>query len=192
MQRIAAVWHVSPQKLVGVLFALLLAAAMAVGSGANFTTSSSNLGNAVTAGKLTMTNSQGGAIFTFNPMRPDDPAQSGTIQLSNTGDGPGAVKLTMTGLTDTNVANPASKLSTKLHMVVREYSDNTYSTPVNTAYDGLVSAFPAAGADAGTWNAGSTHYFKFSIDWPGTAAGGDNPFQGASSTMDFKWGMVQA
>ena len=37
MQRFAAVWHASPQKMVGVLFALLLAAMMAVGSGAAWT-----------------------------------------------------------------------------------------------------------------------------------------------------------
>jgi hypothetical protein len=192
MQRIAAVWHASPQKLVGVLFALLLAAAMAVGSGANFTTSSSNLGNAVTAGKLTMSNSKSGAIFTVNPMRPDDPAQSGTIQLSNTGDGPGAVTLTMPGLTDSSATNP---LSTKLNLKVEEFTDNTYTTSAGVKYDNLVSAFPGAGVALGTWQssgASQTHYYKFSITWPGTANGGDNAFQGTSSSMDFKWSMVQA
>src|SRR5690349_4689919 len=115
MQRIAAVWHASPQKMVGVLFALLLAAAMAVGSGANFTTSSANPGNYVTAGKLTMSNSKANsAIFQISPFRPDDPAQTGTVSLANTGDGNGATTLTMSNLTDTNAANPTSLLSTKL------------------------------------------------------------------------------
>jgi spore coat-associated protein N len=193
MQRIAAVWHASPQKLVGVLFALLLAAAMAVGSGANFTTSSSNLGNAVTAGKLTMSNSKDpGAIFTVNPMRPDDPAQSGTVQLANTGDGPGAVTLTMPGLTDSSAANP---LSTKLNLKVEEFTDNTYTTSAGVKYNNVVSSFPAAGVTLGTWQssgASQTHFYKFSITWPGTANGGDNAFQGTSSSMDFKWSMVQA
>jgi spore coat-associated protein N len=195
MQRVAAVWHASPQKMVGVLFALLLAAAMAVGSGANFTTSSSNVGNMVTAGKLSMSNSKSGAIFTVNPMRPDDPAQSGTVQLSNTGDGPGAVTLTMANLVDTNTVNPASLLSTKLNLKVDEYTDATYSTLVGNKYNGLVSVFPGAGVGLGTWaasGASQTHYYKFSITWPGTANGGDNAFQGATSKMDFNWSMVQA
>ena len=55
MQRFAAVWHASPQKMVGVLFALLLAAMMAVGSGANFNSTSANPGNVVTAGNLDST-----------------------------------------------------------------------------------------------------------------------------------------
>src|SRR3954454_15082289 len=146
-QRIAAVWHASPQKMVGVLFALLLAAAMAVGSGANFTTSSSNVGNMVTAGKLSLSNSKSGAIFTVNPMRPDDAAQTGTVQLANTGDGPGAVTLNLSSLVDTNTVNPGSLLSTKLNLKVDECTDLTCATTVATKYNGLVSAFPGAGVN---------------------------------------------
>ena len=58
MQRFAPVWHASPQKMVGVLFALLLAAMMAVGSGANFNSTSANPGNVVTAGNLKHTNTR--------------------------------------------------------------------------------------------------------------------------------------
>jgi spore coat-associated protein N len=193
MQRIAAVWHASPQKMVGVLFALLLAAAMAVGSGANFTTSSANPGNYVTAGKLTMSNSKANsAIFQISPFRPDDPAQTGSVSLANTGDGNGATTLTMSNLADTNAANPTSLLSTKLNLKVEEFSDAAMTTLVATRYNGLVSAFPSAGVSVGTWTPGVTHYFKFSITWPGTANGGDNVFQGANSSMDFNWNMVQA
>src|SRR3954471_11216349 len=184
MQRIAAVWHASPQKMVGVLFALLLAAAMAVGSGANFTTSSSNVVNMVTAGKLSLSNSKSGAIFTVNPMRPDDAAQTGTVQLANTGDGPGAVTLNLSSLVDTNTVNPGSLLSTKLNLKVDECTDLTCATTVATKYNGLVSAFPGAGVNLGTWQssgASQTHYYRFSITWPGTGNGGDNAFQGATS-----------
>jgi len=194
MQRIAAVWHASPQKMVGVLFALLLAAAMAVGSGANFTASSANPGNYVTAGKLTMSNSKAGAaIFQIDPMRPGDPAQTGTVTVANTGNGPGATTLTMANLTDTNTANPGSNLSTKLNLKIDEYSDAAMTTLVANRYDGVVSAFPNAGVSVGTWSGGSTHYFKFSITWPdGGVAGGENVFQGAKSQMDFNWSMIQA
>ena len=61
MQRFAAVWHASPQKMVGILFALLLAAMMAVGSGANFNSTSANPGNVVTAGNLARTRTTGAA-----------------------------------------------------------------------------------------------------------------------------------
>jgi hypothetical protein len=191
MQRIAAVWHASPQKMVGVLFALLLAATMAVGSGANFTTSSANPGNFVTAGKLTMSNSKADtAIFQINPFRPDDPAQGGDVSLANTGDGDGATKLVMSNLADTNAANPTSLLSTKLNLKIEEF-DSAYATSAGVKYNGPVSAFPSAGLGLGTWAPGVTHYYRFSVTWPGTANGGDNAFQGAKSTMDFTWNMVQ-
>jgi hypothetical protein len=50
MQRAAVLWRASPGRLVAALFALMLAAAMAVGPGANFNSTSSNVGNVVTAG----------------------------------------------------------------------------------------------------------------------------------------------
>ena len=85
MQRFAAVWHASPQKMVGILFALLLAAMMAVGSGANFNSTSANPGNVVTAGNLQHTNQTGAA-----PDRRQDQAGrdqlAGTVTITNTGD----------------------------------------------------------------------------------------------------------
>jgi hypothetical protein len=46
MQRAAVLWRASPGRLVAALFALMLA----VGPGANFNSTSSNVGNVVTAG----------------------------------------------------------------------------------------------------------------------------------------------
>ena len=64
MQRITALWHDSPLKLVSALFVLSLAAMMAVASGASFTSTSANAGNIVTAGNLTHSNSKApGAIL---------------------------------------------------------------------------------------------------------------------------------
>jgi len=53
MNRISALWHASPLKLVGALFALSLAAMMGVASGADFTSQTANAGNVVAAGNLT-------------------------------------------------------------------------------------------------------------------------------------------
>ena len=73
MQRFAAVWHASPQKMVGVLFALLLAAMMAVGSGANFNSTSANPGNVVTAGNLSHINSKDtAALLTVTKIKPGE------------------------------------------------------------------------------------------------------------------------
>ena len=57
MQRVSALWQASPRKLVGALFVLMLAAMMAVASGASFTSTSANVGNIVTAGTLEHSNS---------------------------------------------------------------------------------------------------------------------------------------
>ena len=84
MQRFAAVWHASPQKMVGVLFALLLAAMMAVGSGANFNSTSANPGNVVTAGNLKHTNT--GALANIDKIKPGETRALGTVTISNTGD----------------------------------------------------------------------------------------------------------
>ncbi len=84
MQRFAAVWHASPQKMVGVLFALLLAAMMAVGSGANFNSTSANPGNVVTAGNLKHTNT--GALLTVDKIKPGETKAAGTVTIQNTGD----------------------------------------------------------------------------------------------------------
>ena len=80
MQRFAAVWHASPQKMVGILFALLLAAMMAVGSGANFNSTSANAGNVVTAGNLSTPPGTNGAFLSIDKIKPGE-TKSGTITI---------------------------------------------------------------------------------------------------------------
>src|SRR4051812_39534452 len=99
MQRVAAVWHASPQKMVGVLFALLLAAAMAVGSGANFTSQTVNSGNLVAAGTLKAVGPNA-AILNVNTLRPTE-SVSGEATIQNTGNTRGAFTVTGKNLVDT-------------------------------------------------------------------------------------------
>ena len=61
MQRVSALWQASPRKLVGALFILMMVAMMAVASGASFTSTSANVGNIVTAGTLTHSNTTANA-----------------------------------------------------------------------------------------------------------------------------------
>ena len=73
MQRVTALWQASPNKIVGALFALALAAMMAVASGASFTSTSANVGNIVTAGNLSHSNSKAdGMILDVDELIPGD------------------------------------------------------------------------------------------------------------------------
>ena len=83
MQRAAVLWRASPARLVVALFALMLAAVMAVGTGANFNSTSANLDNVVTAGIISHDNN--GSSLSITKLMPGTP-QSGDIQLTNTGD----------------------------------------------------------------------------------------------------------
>src|SRR5215218_3833474 len=155
MQRFAAVWHASPQKMVGVLFALLLAAMMAVGSGANFNSTSANPGNVVTAGTLSHTNSKpGAALLTVSKLKPGE-SKTGTVQLTNTGNVDGVFSLARTMVSDSTgdvtPSNPTSNpFAAHLNLKV---VDVTTSTQVEV-YDGLLSAMNGAKA-AGTISPGA-------------------------------------
>lgn len=74
-------------KILIAIAALLIALVAVVGSGAWFTSVSSNPGNAFTAGILTHTNSDDGTFFmTLSDIVPDDTVtHSGTVTLTNTG-----------------------------------------------------------------------------------------------------------
>jgi spore coat-associated protein N len=189
MQRVAAVWHASPARLVGVLFALLLAAAMAVGSGANFTSSSANAGNLVTAGTLKVSGPSG-AILNVTKIRPGE-TQTGEATVSNTGDTAGAFTLSMAGLSDTPGTAGGPNLSGKVTLKVEELT-GPGGSPVAGApvYNGLLNAFSSAGI--GTWNGGVSKTYRFTITFPNGTAAVDNPYQGAQSSMTFNWDAVQA
>src|SRR5881398_490363 len=117
MKRIAAVWHASPQKLVGVLFVLLLAATMAVGSGANFNSTSANPGNLITAGTLSHDNNKTGALLTVAKLRPGQTDSTGTVTLTNTGDVDGVFSLSKTVVND-SLSSTSTPFASKLRLKV--------------------------------------------------------------------------
>ncbi len=185
MQRVSALWQASPRKLVGALAVLMLAAMMAVASGASFTATSANAGNIVTAGTLSHGNSQSGAILSVDNLMPGDSAV-GTVTLSNTGDGAGVFSLTKS-----NVANsdPAHPFSEKLDLLVQDVSD---ATPV-TMYSGKLGAMGVR--PAGTIAAGSSREYRFTVTFPdgGLPSGpdaGDNLYKNDSVTVDYNWESV--
>src|SRR5215213_7878781 len=140
MQRFAAVWHASPQKLVGVLFALLLAAMMAVGSGANFNSTSANPGNVVTAGNLMHDNKKdGSAVLTADKFR-RVLFKTGTAATENTGDIDGVFSIARTIVEDTTGAlTPSNPFAAHLNLKVENVT-----TGAPALYDGLLSGMTGA------------------------------------------------
>jgi len=187
MQRISALWQASPNKVVGALFALALAAMMAVASGASFTSTSANVGNIVTAGNLSHENSKAGAmILDVDKLVPGGPAGTGTVTITNDGDVKGLFTLSKDSVVDSDTANP---LSAKLDLVVEDVTD---ATPVEM-YNGKLGAM--TDTDMGEIAAGASRDYQFSVSFPdgGTPSGpttGDNAYKGDNVTVDYHWESV--
>lgn len=174
MQRAAVLWRASPGRLVAALFVLMLAAVMAVGSGANFNSTSSNLDNVVTAGVIKHTNTS--ASLSITKLMPGI-AKSGTIALDNTGDNAAHSYLKVTDINDTSV--PGGQLSPALDVTI-EVNGVPTGPAVKLASIGTV--------DLGAWVAGGHRDVKFTFLLPDTGTNGsDNIFQGSSVTADFNW-----
>ena len=186
MNRITALWRSSPRTLLLGLGTIGLAAAVTVGSGADFTSASANPANVFTAGSMTHYNSKAGAaILTASLMRPGDTA-SGTVDIQNTGSLSGNFSLAKTA---TDVAAPS--FSNKLTVVITDTGDPAclVSCPAPVVvYSGVVGAM---GTQAlGTFAAGATHRYSFVVTFPNTGApgaGADNAYQNASTTVVYNW-----
>ena len=182
MQRVSALWQASPRKVVGALFILMLAAMMAVASGASFTSTTPNVGNVVAAGVMKIdTDKSGGAILDVHGLVPGH-NDHGTVTLSNTGDAAGVLTLTKS-----NVSNSGPALSSKLDLVITDNSDGS------TVYSGKLGNMPASPAGTIAKGASKTYDFKVSFPDGGLPAGptsGDNAYQSASTSVDFAWDAV--
>ena len=179
MQRFAAVWHASPQKMVGVLFALLLAAMMAVGSGANFNSTSANVGNIVTAGNLKHTNT--GALANVSKIKPGETRALGTVTLSNTGDLTGPLSLANTVTNDSTAGAPINKpFADKLKIKLVDQGTGS------TVYNDLVSSMGTLAL--GPLAAGASRTYAVSVEFPdGGGSGADNDYKAATLTVDLNW-----
>jgi hypothetical protein len=183
MQRFAAVWHASPQKLVGVLFVLLLAAMMAVGSGANFNSRSANPGNVVTAGNLMHINHKDdSAVLDVDLIKPGE-ERTGTVDIENTGDIDGVFSIARTITTDTT--GPSNPFAAHLNLKVENVT-----TGAPALYDGLLSAMNGTlGSDVIA--PGDTNTYRFTVEFvDGGPNGADNAFKSARVEADFDWEAV--
>lgn len=190
MQRITALWHDSPLKLVSALFVLSLAAMMAVASGASFTSTSANAGNIVTAGNLSHSNSKApGAILSVSGLKPGQ-SDSGTVDITNTGDVAGVFSLSRSGLSNSDPSNP---LGGKLDLVIEDLGDPAAPSAPVVKYSGKLGPMPVTSLS--TYGPGESHRYKFTVTFPdgGVPAGpnsGDNAYKGDNVTVNYNWESV--
>ena len=102
-----------PRLALGALLTLLLAAGAVVGSGADFTASSANPANTFASGTLSIVNEKEGvAVLSASGIRPGDPAQTGTVDIQNSGSLSGTFTLVRGTLTNSDSTNPLARSST--------------------------------------------------------------------------------
>jgi spore coat-associated protein N len=166
----------SAKKILAPLAVLLAAGALAVGSGATFTSASSNTISSVTAGTLTQSNSKAGqAIFELTDIKPGD-VVNGSLTLTNTGTLPARFSLT-----ETSSANGFS-------------ADNLNLTITNTTtgarvYDGTFGGLvDGAKQDLGAFGPGAANTYLFTVSLDAGTGNGD---QGKTAGAIYTWDAVQ-
>jgi spore coat-associated protein N len=176
MKRVSALWQASPRKVVGALFILMLAAMMAVASGASFTSTTPNVGNVVAAGVMKIdTNKNGGAILDVHGLVPGH-SDHGTVTLTNSGDADGVLTLSKS-----NVVNTGAPLSSKVDLVITDLSDGS------TVYSGKLGSM--GNRPAGSIAKGASKTYDFQVSFPEGGAA-DNAYQGATTSVDYAWDAV--
>lgn len=167
-------------KILVPLATALVAGAIAVGSGATFTSQSANSGNAYTAGTLTQSNDVTGALFNLTNLKPGDTV-SKTVTIKNTGSLPASFSLSGTA------TNGFS--ADMLSFNVKEGSTAlvTQSSLGATAAVSLPSASVAVPAIK-AWAPGETHTYTFTVALSALAPNTD---QGKTASAAFTWDAIQ-
>jgi spore coat-associated protein N len=176
-----------PRLALGALLTLLLAAGAVAGSGADFTASSANPSNTFASGTLTIGNSKEGlAVLSASNLRPGETAQSGDVDIENTGSLSGTFTLATGTVTNSDVANP---LAGKLNLTVVDCGTFAGTTAPTCGdgddvdkYSGTVAAMGTTAL--GSYAAGAKHRYRFSVALD-TSAG--NAYQGGTATVPFNF-----
>ena len=153
------------------------AGALAVGSGATFSSTTGNTASAVTTGTLTQANSKAGAaIFSLTNMKPGDSVY-GTVTITNSG----SLKAVMS-LVETAGANGFSSAALLQETIV----DVTNASAPVSVYSGN---FGAAGTKTlGTFNAGEARTYKVTVTLDSAAT---NTEQGKTASASYAWNGTQ-
>jgi spore coat-associated protein N len=158
------------------LATLVAAGAIAVGSGATFTSQSGNTASSVVAGTLKHTNSKdNAAIFALTNLKPGD-TLNGSLTLTNTGSLPANFSLTETASTNAFSGG-------LLHLTVTDTTTNT------SVYDGTFGGLVDGQAtQLGTFAAGDAHSYRFTVTLDAAAT---NAEQGKAASATFQWNSIQ-
>jgi spore coat-associated protein N len=179
----------SPRKLLIAMGMLLAAAAVAVGSGADFNSTSANASNVLSAGNIAQSNSKGSAaILTASLMKPGG-TSTGTVDIKNTGDIAGTFTLAKSNVADTP-ASPA--FSAKLTVAIDDMGDPACTTGCPAAVNKYTGTLGSMGTIAmGSFAAAEAHRYRFTVTFPDSgASGADNAYKSASTTVDYNWTSV--
>ena len=170
------------RKVLVPLATLLAAGAVAVGSGATFSSQTNNTISSVTAGSLDHTNSKNNqAIFNLDNMKPGD-TLNGTLTITNNGTLPASFSLT-----EVSSANPFGKVGTtadsNLSLSITNTTTNTqvYSGDFGGLVDGSANAL-------GQVAAGGANAYRFTVKLHGDTPNTD---QGKTASAVYKWSSVQ-
>ena len=220
MSRIAILAR-HPRRSLTALATLVAAGAVVVGSGAVFSTQTSNPSNTFASGILSQTNSHSGStILTMNHIIPGNSA-SGTVDIQNTGNVQGIFTLAESDLVDQDsadgstgngTARTASKLGAQLQLVIQDCGTFTGTTappcPADSdtttgqKYSGALNAVGGSRA-LSTYAAGEQHRYKFlvsladngapsSVSDTSVGGSGDNAYSGAFTSATFSFNSVSS
>jgi len=176
------------KRRLGALGALLCGVAVAVGSGASFTSATANPGNTFTTGALSHSNSNdNAAILTATGLKPGD-SVNGTVDIGNTGSASGTFTLSKSNVTDSDALNP---LSAKLDVLVEDCGLFSGVTPPSCAgatskYSGKIGSMGAIAL--GSFAAGDKHRYRFTVSFADSGVpGGENSYQGDDTSVQYDW-----
>lgn len=169
--------RVSRSKKVLIPLATLLAAgAVAVGSGATFTSTTGNTISAVTSGSLSQSNSKDGqAVFNLTDIKPGDTI-NGSLKITNTGSLPADFTLT-----EVESANGFDGENLKLVITNTTDNETVYTGTFGGLADGTKNAL-------GTYEAGAANDYTFTVT---LAQDAPNSQQGKTASAVYTWDSVQ-
>lgn len=179
------------------------AALVIPGTFGNFSASTSNLNNSITAGTLQMTNSKGtGAIVTVSSspgMRPGD-VNCGQTTITNSGSLSASgvavkeanlVDKDSTGATITTGSLLSGDLNLKVYEDATGFNSSTCAITGTPIYNAAFGSFSTTGLSlnsGNSWAHNDAHTYTFVVTFPNSSGvGADNAYQGESATADFTW-----
>ncbi len=170
------------KKFLVPLATLLAAGALAAGSGATFTSTSSNTISAVTTGTLDHTNSKkDAAVFSLTNMKPGD-VVNGSLTLKNTGSLPATFSLSEVSSTNAFGAPAPAGSANYLQLSIK---DDKGATVYTGDFGGLADGVKQP---LGDWLAGETRVYTFSVKLSQDAP---NTEQGKTASAAYTWDSVQ-